>query len=179
MLRVASEERAIDPSVLGNLEIKQDRVYCRNEDGTPKLKLDSQGNVIMKNNGSAEIEYETGGSALMHNKYIVEFIEEGRGAVFTGSFNYSDSAETNEENILITRDASAVEKYFENFMYLWNKVDEYDYIPAEYLYPPTDPPIEAPIVKKVWRKNEYEIVDCNDFDLWDNQWPNRTSFGDH
>ena len=74
MLRLASKECTVDSSILGSLEIKQDRVYCRNEDGTPKLKLDSHGSVIMENNGSVEIEYETGGSALMHNKYIVEFI---------------------------------------------------------------------------------------------------------
>ncbi len=129
---------------------KQDKVPQLNEDGSYELVIcdckpgkcpndpPRNGKVELEYNGSGEISYAYKGSTIHHNKYIVEYREDGTGSVFTGSFNFSSNAQTNFENILVTRDWFAVQDFYNNFNDNWNDDDQsgghFDFIPVEYVY---------------------------------------------
>lgn len=71
-------------------------------------KLAALGVVVKRRNGSG----------YMHNKYV---IIDGH-LVGTGSFNYSDNANTkNEENLIFIEDTALAEQYTQNFEEIWAK----------------------------------------------------------
>jgi phosphatidylserine/phosphatidylglycerophosphate/cardiolipin synthase-like enzyme len=114
-----------------------------------KVPIYESGKVLR--NPSGDIEWAYKGSTLQHNKYIVEVRPDGTGALFTGSFNFSKSAEGHWENILITRIKSIVANYRNNFLNsMWDNTRYFDFIPRE--------------ENVIYRD---EIVDCGDPDLWD------------
>jgi phosphatidylserine/phosphatidylglycerophosphate/cardiolipin synthase-like enzyme len=131
------------------VEVKQDKVPKYWDDGS--YQRDEDG----------DIAWQYKGSTLHHNKYIVEYKEDPetgellRGAVFTGSFNFSKNAERNWENILITRAKDVVIGYRDNFInVMWNNSKYFDVIPPE-----------APVSYKY--RGVYSPVDCNDPKWWD------------
>lgn len=127
------------------IPVKQDKVPWYNDDGSYVYETDDDGNVLLEDNGSPEIKYGEKyksrgykGSTIHHNKYIIEHKPDKTGSVFTGSFNFSANAQSNFENILITRDFLATQEFQENFDNNWNDNDpedgHFDFIPVEYVY---------------------------------------------
>lgn len=128
------------------VDVLQDAGVPIKQDKVPTYK---DGEVLRDPSGDIEWAYK--GSTLQHNKYIVEIRPDGTGALFTGSFNFSKSAENHWENILITRINSIVADYKDNFLNsMWNNNRYFDFIPPE--------------ENVVYRD---EIVNCDDPDLWD------------
>ena len=162
--------------------LKQDKVPARGPDGKFALEICEHnegrcpndppryGKIELERNGSAEIKYSYKGSSIHHNKYIVEYREDGTGSVFTGSFNFSSNGQSNFENILITRDDWAVQDYKDNFDENWFDAEHFDYIPKEYIWDTdtesmTD--IEAPIITK--RNGKLSTHDPYDESEWASQ----------
>jgi phosphatidylserine/phosphatidylglycerophosphate/cardiolipin synthase-like enzyme len=167
---------------------KQDKVPWYNDDGSYVYEIDKEGNTLLEENGSPTIKYGRQselkgtqfedpytsrgykGGTIHHNKYIIEYREDGAGAVFTGSFNFSMNAQTNFENILIANDWWAVQDFQNNFDENWNDDDpedgHFDFIPVEYLYDAATNSTTPELAPVVTYRGEHDPYDESE---WESQ----------
>jgi phosphatidylserine/phosphatidylglycerophosphate/cardiolipin synthase-like enzyme len=89
-----------------------ERIYINQEQvGAPSLEEICEA-------GPVKVRLEIPSSYLMHHKYTVI---NGQ-TVITGSYNWSDAADTNNwENLLVIQDQEMADKYSKDFNRLWDK----------------------------------------------------------
>ena len=81
-------------------------------------KNDASDDERLSNEG-IKIAYRNG-SGYMHNKFTILDMN----VVATGSFNYSNNADTkNEENLVFIESTGLAEKFKQNFDYIWSKAN--------------------------------------------------------
>lgn len=86
-----------------------------------KSQKNSSQTKYLKDRGVSVRIYE--GSGLMHNKFAVI----DNKILITGSFNWSDNAEKdNQENLLIMTDKKLIDQYAKRFEVLWTKGQEFE-----------------------------------------------------
>jgi phosphatidylserine/phosphatidylglycerophosphate/cardiolipin synthase-like enzyme len=101
-----------------HVEIVADRVQTLDFAGSAAPALAREGIAV----------WLDGNFAAAHNKVMIVDGESARGAVVTGSFNYTGAAQSrNAENVLIVRhDPALASQYRANFMRLRDRARRYD-----------------------------------------------------
>jgi phosphatidylserine/phosphatidylglycerophosphate/cardiolipin synthase-like enzyme len=100
------------------VQVIVDREFDRSNDNSKGKFLEGQKIAVRRIAGVAAKAGEKD-SGLMHQKFAVI----DRRVVFTGSYNWTHSAESrNDENLLMFRDASPLaEEYRKAFLHLWER----------------------------------------------------------
>jgi phosphatidylserine/phosphatidylglycerophosphate/cardiolipin synthase-like enzyme len=100
------------------VQVIVDREFDRSNDNSKGKFLEGQKIAVRRVAGVAAKAGEKD-SGLMHQKFAVI----DRRVVFTGSYNWTHSAESrNDENLLMFRDASPLaEEYRKAFLHLWER----------------------------------------------------------
>lgn len=100
------------------VQVVVDREFDRTNDNSKGKFLDGQ-KVPLRRVSAAAVKIGDKDPGLMHQKFAVI----DRRVVFTGSYNWTQSAENrNDENLLVFRDAGALaEEYRKTFFRLWER----------------------------------------------------------